>query len=154
MISEDGNIDYSAYSVRELQEARSSISPEKYPENYSNLISEFDRRDLKYSEPVSVQEAEPQTSSKVSSRQVKSPIATRLTGLVTMVFGVVWFLLKYEDGVYHGRRFELTFADDPFLISYYFFIHAVLVVIGLLGLVFGPGFYRVLSKGQSKSSEL
>jgi hypothetical protein len=36
-LSEDGKIDYSDYSYRELLEALNSVNSRKYPENYANL---------------------------------------------------------------------------------------------------------------------
>lgn len=40
----DGEIEYSRYSLTELREAESHISREKYPQNYSNLKQELQRR--------------------------------------------------------------------------------------------------------------
>ena len=37
MSSEDGMIDYSSYSIPELQEAAASIDAQAFPRNYSNL---------------------------------------------------------------------------------------------------------------------
>lgn len=153
MINDDGKIDYSGYALRELHEARSNINPKKYPENYANLVAEFERRGLDLSEVEEAQSPEPESSPHIYSKQAKSPIAARLTGLATLVFGIAWFLLRYDDDVYHGRRGrEYTFAEDPFLVSFFFLMHATVVVIGLLGLIFGSQFYRYLIKSKSHSS--
>ena len=149
-MNDDGKIDYSGYSPRELREARSNINPRMYPENYANLITEFERRGLKLPEAEEAQDPEPESSAHMYSRQAKSQFAARLTGLATFSFGIVFFLFRYDDGVYHGRRGrEYTFVDDPLLISFFFFMHATIVVIGLLGLFFGSQFYRYLIKSHS-----
>jgi hypothetical protein len=40
----DGDIDYSTFTVRELEEALAGINRQKYPKNYANLRSAFDQR--------------------------------------------------------------------------------------------------------------
>ncbi len=153
MIHDDGKIDYSGYSSRELREARLNINAEEYPKNFANLVSEFERRGLTAPEPRVAQDAEPDDSDHVYSDQAKSPIRARLTGLATLAFGVAWFMFRYQNGVYYGRRGrEYTFGDDPVFVSFMFLMHATVVMIGLLGLVFGSQFYRDLIKGQSSSS--
>jgi hypothetical protein len=136
-----------------LREAQNNINAEKYPGNFANLVSEFERRGLTPPEPENAQEAEPDYSDHMYSEQARLPIRARLTGLATFAFGVAWFMLRYEDGVLYGRRgMEYTFGDDPILFSFFILIHATVVVIGLLGLIFGSQFYRDLIKGQSSPS--
>lgn len=45
-MNRDGKIDYSAYSLEELQQARRSIDEEKYPLNLQNLMQELASRKL------------------------------------------------------------------------------------------------------------
>lgn len=150
MIHDDGKIDYSGFSSQELREARLNINAEKYPENFANLVSEFEQRGLTPPEPKN---AAPDYSSHTYSEQVKSPVMARLTGLATFAFGIAWFMFRYEDGVYYGRRgSEYTFGEDPLFFSFFILIHVIVVLIGLLGLVFGSQFYRDLIKSQSLPS--
>lgn len=153
MIHDDGKIDYSGYSLRGLREARLAINAEEYPKNFANLVREFKRRGLTAPELKAAQDAESDYSDHAYSDQAKSPIAARLTGLATIILGVAWFLFHYRDGVYHALRGgEYTLEDEPILVGFFFVLHGSVVLTGLLGLLFGSGFYRDLIVKQRFSS--
>jgi hypothetical protein len=153
VIHDDGNIDYSGKSSRELQEARIHINPETYPRNFANLMAEFERRGLEAAEPERDQEPGHDDSTHTYSAQAKSPIKARATGFLTLVIGIVWFISSYDNGTYRGKRgTEYTFADDPVLFIFFSAIHASVILMGLMGLIFGSQFYRDVIKGQSSSS--
>ncbi len=152
MIHDDGKIDYSGFSARELQQARFSIKAEKYPKNFENLISEFHRRGIYPAKPEIEHSTDPDDSDHMFSEQARSPIKARLTGLVTFVLGIVFFLSRYDDGVlYGGRGIEYTFNDDPVVFSMLLWMHGTIILTGLLGLIFGSQFYRDLVKRATSS---
>ncbi len=43
-MNDDGDIDYSRYTLRELEEALAGINRQRYPKNYLNLRSTYDQR--------------------------------------------------------------------------------------------------------------
>jgi len=45
-------VDYSKFTKAELREAKLNINIEKYPDNYSALIAEFEKRDYPIQEDV------------------------------------------------------------------------------------------------------
>jgi hypothetical protein len=42
-MQDDGDIDYSAYSLRELEEGLAGINKHRYPRNYANLCAAYER---------------------------------------------------------------------------------------------------------------
>jgi hypothetical protein len=153
VVDEDGKIDFGGYTPPALQEARSNIHPEKHPKNFANLIAEFRRRGLQPVETEDTQATDQDYSTHVPGEAARSPIKARVTGFLTLVFGLAWFLLRYDDGVYHGRRGrEYTFDDDPTFLTFIFAMHGLVILIGLLGLIFGSSFYRDVIQSQSSSS--
>ncbi len=155
MIHDDGKIDYNSFSAKELQQARLTIKAEKYPKNFANLISEFQRRGIKPVEPEFERSTDPVDSDHMYSEQARSPVKARLTGLVTFVFGVIFFLQRYDDSVFYGRRgAEYTFNDNPVLFSFFLWVHGTIVLVGLLGMIFGSKFYRDLIKRKTSSWSL
>ena len=45
-MSEDGHIDYSGFSLKDLKEASSSIDKTRYPKNYANLVAAIQAKEL------------------------------------------------------------------------------------------------------------
>ncbi len=150
---EDGKVDYGGYSSQELQEARFNIDPGKYPENFASLLAEFERRGLQPVEPQDAQMTAQDQPTQLYSEAAKSPIKARIAGFLTFVIGVAWFLSRYDGGVYRGKRgLEYTFDDNPIFLTFLFLMHGAVVLIGLLGLIFGSRFYRDMIRSQSSSS--
>lgn len=87
----DGEIDYSRYSLRELREAESHISPDRYPKNYANLKQEIERRaaDVEVPEVDSSSESEERVWEKRDSAGKQSELATDKTVKYIIVFVVV-----------------------------------------------------------------
>ena len=66
-MDEDGQLDFSGYTPKELREARSNINPQKYPKNLANLIAEAERRGLNLTEPEAAQPANQSKTKKIEN---------------------------------------------------------------------------------------
>lgn len=84
-----------------------------------------------------------ESSPSLQKDRPRSRVSSLLAGLLTSVVGVLWFLYKFDDGVYYGRmgRREYTFDENPILVTLFLTGHATVILIGLAGVIFGsrPG---------------
>jgi len=79
-------IDYSDYSLEELNEARNSINKVKYPENYKALLKEFDKR-----------APEIQAKKKLTQEKIKKSRVEELTKAKKRVYflGIIQFFAAF-----------------------------------------------------------
>jgi hypothetical protein len=89
-MQDDGDVDYSRYTVEELEEALAGIDREKYPRNYQNLRIAYEcltTRLARVAEPATSTEGDDASDAGVASRDA---LATRLLAVVAGAFCIWW----------------------------------------------------------------
>jgi len=111
----DGDIDYSKYTLRELEEAIAGINPRGYPKNHANLRSAYER--LTSTLPAQPQ-AEPPGDSHYPMR--KQEWGWTLFGLL-MLYAASLFAAMMRNPRYTGlpRMSVANFVDaQPFALTF------------------------------------
>ena len=133
----DGDIDYSGYTPRELQEALEGINPKTFPKNYENLKVayglKFPNAPIINNEPIKVNEREVPKNNKKSSLnfyyQTRSvfgsllALCTFLSNPNTYLYALISIpigLLVYFD--FKNRKSKILFLQYFLGLSLYSFI--------------------------------
>ena len=92
----DGEIDYGKYSLRELREAESHISSDRFPKNHQNLKREIERRygDGGQIEPETAQESEERVWERPENSGELSDMASSKSAKYIAVFVAVGVTLN------------------------------------------------------------
>jgi hypothetical protein len=111
----DGDIDYSKYTLRELEEAIAGINPRAYPKNHANLRSAYERL-------TSTLPAQPQTVPRSDSYYPmrKQELGWTVFGLV-MLYAASLFAAMLRNPRYTGlpRLSIANFVDaQPFALTF------------------------------------
>jgi hypothetical protein len=142
---QDGDIDYSRYSLLELEEALAGINRHRYPGNYANLRSAYERLTSRlpeipdpeqHAEVVEAEELEPQPRYDEHGRYIPNQIPTDervthvLLSLLLFIYGS--FGVWADDLYVPGKRGGVHLHDTPAWIMYGAMICACLVMLSVV----------------------
>jgi hypothetical protein len=106
----DGDIDYSRYTLLELEEALAGINKQQYPRNHANLCSSYER--LKKSPGEAFQPTPTVTVNDAAARKPGANLWKEFWGsrsiravMGAIFFGYAYYLFTQPDSCPSGRRF-------------------------------------------------